>query len=70
LLGRRLQSVCLAFATLHILVISSIEVHNRNLLLTGLVFVVVPFLPSSHMFLDVGFTIAERNLFMSRSIAD
>ena len=32
----------------------------------GLVFIVVPFLPSCGLFLDVGFTVAERILFMPR----
>ena len=42
------------------------ELHTRNFVLMGLVFIVVPFLPSCGLFLDVGFTVAERILFMPR----
>lgn len=42
------------------------ELHVRYVLLMGLVFVIVPFLPSCGLFLDVGFTVAERILFMPR----
>ena len=42
------------------------ELHTRNFVLMGLVFIVVPFLPPCGLFLDVGFTVAERILFMPR----
>ena len=45
---------------------STTELVVRNTVLMGLVFIVVPFLPSCGLFLDVGFTVAERILYMPR----
>ena len=52
--------MCIMIANVHA------ELHVRNAVLVSLVFVVVPFLPSCGLFLDVGFTVAERILFMPR----
>ena len=39
---------------------------HRRVLLLGLCFLVVPFLPASNVFLRVGFVVAERILYIPR----
>ena len=42
--------------------------HVQNLVFMCVVLVVAPFLPSCGLFLDVGFVVAERILYMPRCV--
>ena len=45
-----------------------LDLHTRNTVLVSLALILIPFLPSCGLFLDVGFTVAERILYMPRCV--